>query len=298
MPENPDWVHPLDAMAKREPLPRAAVRVIVLAVDDPARAEQIGDGLVRLLSQRGRKATSVVVRPDVHGWNRAFEHGLHGSDEPVVIATTATAPWSAAHLDPLLKAIDGRDHAIGCRPRPLLARFGRWLKSWPYRFLFAVPVADVYSPLRIHRREALAKIPLQSASRLVDVEILAKATFFVQTVEEVDVPDLPSIPVGPVGADLALLFSHPILRPEDAEPEGSGSRPAEPSEGQDEGSDSPGREDGEGHEDVSLEQRGPLEHHPAEGVEELRERQGLDERLDRLREPLGGEEQAAEDPHR
>lgn len=218
MPENPDWVHPLDAMARREPLTRAAVRVVVMAVEDAARAEAIGDGLIKLLSQRGRKGSAVVVRPDVHGWNRALEHGLHGSDEPIVVVTSAVAPWAVGHLDPLLKAIDERDHAVGRRPRSVLARLGRRLAAWPYRFLFAVPVADVFSPLRIHRREALDRIPLQSASRLLDVEILAKATFFVQTVEEVAVPDLPSIPVGPVAGDLASLFSNPVLRVEDTEP--------------------------------------------------------------------------------
>ncbi len=296
MAENLDWVHPLDAMAKREPLSKAAVRVVVLAVEDPGRAETIGDGLVRLLGQRGRKAAAVVVRPDVHGWNRAIEHGLLGGDEPIVILTTAIAPWTAGHLDPLLKAIDGRDHAIGRRPASSVGKVGRWLSTLPYRFLFAVPASDVYSPLRMHRREALARIPLQSASRLVDVEILAKATFLVQTIEEVDVPALPSTPVGPVAADLSSLFSHPILRREDLEPERSG--PAEPPEGQREGDDGPGREDAERGQDIAVEQGRPFEHHPAQGVEELSERQRLDERLDRAREPLGREEQAAEDPHR
>jgi hypothetical protein len=238
----------------------------------------------------------VVVRPDVHGWNRALEHGLLGGDEPILIVTTAVAPWSVAHLDPLLKAIDSRDHAIGRRPASFMGKVGRWFATLPYRFLFAVPATDIYSPLRMHRREALAKIPLQSASRLVDVEVLAKATFFVQTIEEVDVPALPSIPVGPVAADLSSLFSHPILRREDIEPERSG--PAEPSQGQGEGPDGPGREDAERDQNISLEQAGTLEHHPAQSIEELGQRQGLDKRLDRVGEPLGREEQAAEDPHR
>ncbi len=172
-----------------------------------------------------------------------------------MIATSALAPWSAGHLDPLLKTIDARDHAIGCRPRSILGRVVRRCAALPYRLLFAVPVADLYSPLRIHRREALAKIPLQSASRLLDVEILAKATFLVQTIEEVDVPDLPSPAVGHVAGDLASLFSHPILRPDDAEPEGSG--PAEPAEGQAEGGDGPGGENCQRDEDVAVEEVAP-----------------------------------------
>ena len=285
MPENLDWVHPLDAMAKREPLPKAAVRVVVMAVEDAARAQGIGDGLVRLLSQRGRKATSVVVRPDVHGWNRALEHGLLETDEPVVIVTSAVAPWSVGHLDPLLKAIDERDHAIGRRPRSFAGRVARWLVRWPYRFLFAVPVADVYSPLRIHRREALAKIPLQSASRLLDVEILAKATFFVQTIEEVDVPA--TCRRSPSGRSRATCPRSSRTRSSGrptSRPEGSG--PAEPSEGQREGADGPGREDAQGDQDVAVEQPRPFEHHPPEADQELGQGQRLDEGLDRLGEPV------------
>jgi hypothetical protein len=248
-------------MARREPLGKTPVRVVVMAIEDPARAEQIGKGLVQLLGRRGRKATSVIVRPDIHGWNRALEHGLHGGEEPAVIVTSATAPWSDEHLDPLLQAIDARDHAIGRRPATLLGKLARGLGNLPYRFLFAVPVADVYSPVRIHRRAALARIPLQSASRLLDVEILAKATFFVQTIEEVDVPALPALPVGPTRGDLSSLFAHPVLRTEDS------SRPPEPPQGQGERPHSPGPEDGQSHINPPVEQSHPLEHHSPEGVE-------------------------------
>jgi len=278
MPENTDWVHPLDALAIRTPLAGASVRVIVMTADEPDRARSIGEGLVKLLGQRGRRATSVVVRPDVHGWNRALEGGLAEGDEPIVIVTTATAPWASGHLDPLLKAIDGRDHAIGRRPRARVGSILRRLATLPYRVLFAVPVADVYSPARIHRREKLAAIPLQSGTRFLDVEILAKATFFVQTIEEVAVPDLPSPPVGPVGHDLKAVFSRPVLKPGEGgdgrrlEPDASASGPSEGPEGEGERHDAPGREDGERPEDVAVQKDRPFEHHAPQGVQELGER--------------------------
>ena len=282
MPENLDWVHPLDAMAKREPLPNAAVRVIVIATEEEERAAAIGDSLAKQIRQRGRQSEATVVRADANGWDRGLERALEVGDEPLVVITTATAPWTSAHLTPLLDAIDRRDHAIGRRHRPMMARVVRWLVALPYRFLFAVPVADIYSPLRIHRREKLAAISLQSSTRFVDVEILAKATFLVQTIEEVDVPDLPSPQVGPVGHSVASLFSRPILRAADrnqgpsgksnAPVEASGSGPAEEAEGQGERADGPGDEDRQGGEDVAVGERRPLEHHPAETVEELGER--------------------------
>ena len=45
MPETEDWLDPLDAIARREPIPNGAVRVIVMATEDPARAETIGEKL-------------------------------------------------------------------------------------------------------------------------------------------------------------------------------------------------------------------------------------------------------------
>ncbi len=268
MPEDLDWVHPLDAMNRRDPLPGASVRVILMATEDAERAAGIGESLVRLLGQRGRKASTIVVRPDVHGWNRALEQGLGESDEPVVIVTSATAPWTAAHLDPLLQAIDGRDHVIGRRPSTRLGTLLRRLRMLPYRVFFSLQVSDMFSPARIHRREALAKIPLQSASRFLDVEILAKATFFVQTIEEVPVPDLPGPGIGPLGDDLAAVFTHPILKMgEGADPEVSG--PPEPPQGDREADDGPHGENAERLEDVAVEQPRPFEHDPPQGVEQL-----------------------------
>ena len=49
---------------------------------------------------------------------------------------------------------------------------------------------------------------------------------------------------------------------------------------------------------ADIEQAGPLEQHPAQGADQLRERQGLDEGLDGGGKPLGREEDAGEEPHR
>ncbi len=113
-----------------------------------------------------------------------------------MLVTTAEEPWTAAHLTPLLEAIDHCDHVIGRRPAGSWARFGRWLASLPRRLVFAVPLRDIHSPCRLHRLDKLAAIPLQSSSSFLDLEILAKATFFGHLIDEVDVPPIR----GPIGS--------------------------------------------------------------------------------------------------
>lgn len=183
-----------------------------------------------------------------------IEDGLAGGSQPIVLVTTATEPWTAAHLDPLLKAIDARDHVIGRRPASPEGRFGRWLSTLPWRFLFALPVDDIFSPCRMHRRSALEKVVTQSVSRFLDVEILAKATFLTQVIEEVEVPALASMSVSRLMGDLRAVLKAPIfVRP-------GPSLPAEDPDRDDEGPNGPGREHRQGDQDDVTGRPGPFEH--------------------------------------
>ena len=283
LPED-DWIHPLDAAAKRNPIPNGDILVIVMAAKDGPEPEAVGQGLLDLLKARERKADAFVVRPDAIGWSKALEDGLADGSQPIVLVTTATEPWKAAHLEPLLKAIDARDHVIGRRPAGSGGEFSRRLSTLPWRVLFALPMADVFSPCRMHRRSALEKIVPQSASRFLDVEILAKATFLTQVIEEVEVPPLASMPVSGCFRDLRAVLKAPIfVRPPP-------SLPAENPESHDESADGPGREDAQGDQHDVAGRPGPFEHDRPQGVEELGQRQGLDERLGALGEPFGREE--------
>src|SRR5262249_17315261 len=110
---------------------------------------------------------------------------------PLVLLTTALEPWTAAHLQPLLEAIDLCDHAIGRRIEGSRWRtFCAWAGSIPRRLIFAVPVIDVHSPCQLPRLEKLRSIPLQPGSSFVDAEILAKATFLAHLLKEVPVPPM------------------------------------------------------------------------------------------------------------
>lgn len=291
-----DWIHPLDAAALREPLPGAAVRVVVMATRETPDPDAIGQGLLDLIRAKGREADAYVVWVDQNGWDQALEQGLAGGSEPVVLVTSAVQPWTAAHLDPLLAAIDTRDHVVGRRPASLVGRVTRWARTMPWRVLFAVPVADPFSPCRVHRREALERIVTQSSSRFLDVEILAKATFLTQVIEEVDIPALAGVPVERVVSDMRIVMKRPTFVRGEPEPEPS--LPSEEAERQNEGADGPGGEHGQGDDHHAAAQISAVEHDRAEGVEQLGERQGLDEPLDRVGKAVGREEDSREDPHR
>ncbi len=267
---------PIDPEFRREPRAGAGVLVIAIETADAPAADSVARGLAVLLRERGREADCVVVETR-DGLARALERGLDRATAPLVLVTGAVSPWSADHLDPLLKAIDACDHVIGRRRVGLFARMARGFGGLLWRGLFAVPVADVHSPCRLHRREALEAIVPQSASSFLDVEMLAKATFLKHLIDEVDVPPLASPGSRGVWGDFFDVFGHPRFRREP-------STPAEQSQGQVEGADGPGREDRQGEIDGGIGQAVAPEDHGPQGVQQLREGQGLDHGLDDRRE--------------
>jgi hypothetical protein len=281
--EGDEWIHPLDAAALRDPIPDGEVLVIVMAGKTSVNPDAIGQGLLDLLKARKRKAEAYVLQPEAKGWDHALEEGLKAGKQPIVLITTATERWTAKHLDPLLKAIDLRDHVIGRRPAGWVGGFRRWVGTIPWRVLFALSMDDPFSPCRMHRRSALEKLVAQSSSRFLEIELLAKATFLTQVIEEVDVPALAMLPVEEIFGDFMAVLKAPVfVKPP--------SLPSEDLQSQDEGSDGPGGQDSQSDQNHVAGEVGPFENHGAEGVQELGERQGLNEPLGRVGEALGREE--------
>jgi hypothetical protein len=167
--------------------------------------------LIEVIRELGRPVECRVVAPDGN-LSQAVRLGLEGAILPLVLITTARQSLTAAHLVPLLTAIDHCDHVIGRRPAGPVRTCARWLASIPRRFVFALPLFDVHTGCRLHRLEKLARIPLQSASSFLDVEILAKATFLGDLIDEVEVPPLDNR-TWSAGAwtDWNLVFRHPLL---------------------------------------------------------------------------------------
>jgi hypothetical protein len=265
-PEPDDYDDPYEAHFRRVPLPSAAVDVLVLRVDSAAAAQAVADGLVGLLGGKNRRAAARVVPVDgATGRGPALEAAVGEGTAPLVLVTTATQPWTDAHLAPLLKAIDAADHVVGLRERAPAGRVARWLGRLPWRVLFRVPLHDIHSPCRLHRREALAAIPLQSPSAFADVELLAKATFLGHLLDEVPVPDLPAAPGRSALADVRAVFRKPrFVRAAPA------SAPAEDAQGDDEGDGRPGGEQGQ--RPAHVEEPGALQHHPSQGADDLGQR--------------------------
>jgi hypothetical protein len=183
---------PYAAHFHREPLPGAAVRVILITSQNGDSAEAVLAPLTSAIAGAGRVVETRTVQFDqkTSCLRDVYETALQEPTSPLVLVTTATEPWSAAHLEPLLNTIDICDHVVGRRRVGYWRRFLRTIGSLPRRLLFAVPVIDVHSPCQLHRAEKLAAIALQSSSSFLDVEMLAKATFLGHLLGEVEVPPL------------------------------------------------------------------------------------------------------------
>jgi hypothetical protein len=280
-------VDPMEAHFRRDPLPKAGARVVAFGAGELGVAERVASGLAELLGKRGRVAETVVCDA-TEGYGRGLEHGLETAVLPLVLVTTAIEPWTAAHLDPLLAAIEHCDHVIGRRPAPGLSGVSRWLGGWPARAVYGVPVVDAHSPCTLHRLDKLREIPLQSQSAFMNIEIIAKATFLRHLLDEVKVPPLAGMHMAVSPADARLVFRRPVFV--------RVSGPAKEAEREEERDGRPGGEDDERHGDGT--HIGSLEDHEPQRLDELGQRQGLDEPLRGGREVVGREEDPREEPLR
>ena len=272
---------PFEIHTRREPLQSAGIRIILLTDLDQESAEAVVAPLVEQISALGREVERCIVPVGGSDFSSSLARGLEGAHLPLVLTTTAQEPWTKAHLDPLLEGIDHSDHVVGRRPAGGWDNGMRWLGALPRRLVFAVPLLDIHSPCRLHRLEKLSVIPLQSASSFLDTEILAKATFLGQLIAEADVPPLRRSPVSPAGGRIGIDCS-------DIRNSSRSSGPAEEPQCQHESPDGPDGEDRQGGCDVG--ESRPFEDDPAQSADQLREGQGLDQRLDARGEPVGREE--------
>jgi len=258
-----DYFDPFEAHLKRDPLPDAGVFVVVLASEGLERGQAVADSIVGLLEKRKRPTRMQVT--ELKGSDSRSEllrKALAEADQPLVLITHGQSSWTAEHLDPILTAIDRCDHVFGRRNKGFSAKLGRWILGAPWRWLFAVPVFDIHTPVRLHRTEKLLAIPLQSTSDFLDVEIAAKATFLGHLIDDVKVPDLDRPPARSSFGDVSLVFKNPTFLP-------PASIPAENSKGENEGHDGPESQDQQGGSD--LDERRAFEDDGSKRVEQLRQ---------------------------
>ena len=295
---------PFSAHLKRDPLPGAGIRIVLLTRLPHDQARAVIAPLEEGIAELKRPVEQRIVDVTECGLAEGLRRGLEDAHLPLVLLTTAIEPWTTNHLAPLLKAIDQSDHVIGRRPRPARSGGTTLRERLVTRLIFALPLDDVHSPCRLHRLEKLAAIVLQSRSSFLDTEILAKATFLGHLIDEVRVPPLPSEAwyegwwsdwnrlfkhpefkapsrpeTGGTGSASVGLASRPSEVPEgECEAGGTGSasvglasRPPEVAEGECEGDDRPCGEDQQRVAD--LEQPGPAQNDPPQSSHELSQRQ-------------------------
>ncbi len=220
MTTSEDTDDPFSAHFKRDPLPGAGIRIVILTELPSEHAEAVIAPLLRRIAELGRPVEQRIISVADHDLAEALRRGLEEAHMPLVLVTTAVEPWTADHLDPLVEAIDASDHVIGRRPKATRSRAANWVTKLLRKLIFAVPLDDVHSPCRLHRLEKLLAIVLQSKSSFLDTEILAKATFLGQLIDEVDVPPLPCRVVGQGWwSDWNRLFKHPQFESPSSPPE-------------------------------------------------------------------------------
>ena len=215
MTTSEDFDDPFLRHFQRDPLPDAGIRIILLTDLPPDRAEAVIAPLADHLARDGPGGRDPHRRRSTgQGLGRALSR--RPGTEPSFPSCWSRRPRSRGPRPTWIRSwrrsTTATTSSAGGRPAAGSGSGAGW-RHVPRRLVFAVPLRDVHSPCRLHRLEKLAAIPLQSASSFLDVEILAKATFFGHLIDEVDVPPLPG-PVGSRGwwADCRRLLREPAVR--------------------------------------------------------------------------------------
>src|SRR4051794_28665740 len=110
--ESLDEHDPFFAHFHREPLPGAGVRIILITEQPEESARLIVASVASALESAGRPVESRIITfdRDKMRLGQALEVAVADRVPPLVLVTTAIEPWSPAHLNPLLAAIDECDH--------------------------------------------------------------------------------------------------------------------------------------------------------------------------------------------
>ena len=128
---------------RRDPLPDAGIRIIFLTelpADSAERIHCAASSPGYRPPRRPVAARTVILDGRTARLNDAVRAALDDRSHPLVLITTAVEPWSPAHLEPLLEAIDRCDHVVGRRPAGTWRRLTRWIGCLARRLIFAVPV--------------------------------------------------------------------------------------------------------------------------------------------------------------
>jgi hypothetical protein len=196
---------------------------------------------------RDRSRTEMLEHRHVHivkesqpGFGAALRTARRQATHPLVLYLPARADCRPEHLQAFLDRIDRVDVVSGTRtglavPLPLrglgllyrlLIRvaFGIPLEPLPgwlgwrgqayqrfIRIVFGLRLHDAACPIKLWRRQALDRLPIQSDSSFVHTELLAKANFLTLPVDEAPIPVPPGN--GAWWSDFCKVFRHADFGP-------------------------------------------------------------------------------------
>lgn len=217
----------------------------IVLVDDGSGDDT--KGLVELLVQE-QPAVRYLRHEEMRGPGAALATGIAAAVHPLLAYAPCDKQFQPAELQRYLELIDQVDLVTGYRvtgPAPgwliaagwlrrwlariLLGDFppGRacwlgwtgWRRRWLARWVFGLRVQDPECPFRLFRREVFRRIPIQSRSTFVHLEILAKANHLGCMMAETPVSWLPQKtaqpePVGTtIRSEASTLFHRPNFGP-------------------------------------------------------------------------------------
>src|SRR5208337_2217010 len=124
---------PLTAHLRRQPLPKAGARIVVITDSPDGSATVVVAPLVDWFAREDRalELRTVIVDSRRPRLDQAMAAALDQATLPLVLITTATGLYGPEHLLPLLEAIDTCDHVLGKRPVGIVSRLLRWAGSLP-----------------------------------------------------------------------------------------------------------------------------------------------------------------------
>lgn len=114
----------------------------------------------------------------------ALSEGLEACRRPTIVTVDENVSLTPAELTELTQRLDVADVVCGKRRLPRWSRLSpvAWLAST----VFSSAVSDPLCPIRAYRRSAVAGMVLQTTSPLLEFETVAKMTFLVSLLDEVD----------------------------------------------------------------------------------------------------------------
>jgi len=98
---------------------------------------------------------------------------------------------------------------IPSEPLPGWLGFGEHLRAWRVWFVYGVPFQDPNCGMRLYRKDALTRFPIQSDGDFVHVELAAKCTFVTSILDEVLLTGKPDPLPASDWSDAGQVFRNP-----------------------------------------------------------------------------------------